>query len=42
MAQVRVKKTTIKKKNNSSQRKLTLRRVAINNSMNRLRSSARK
>ena len=41
MAQVHVKKTTIKKKNSDNKRKLVLRRVAINNSMNRFRDAAR-
>ncbi len=41
MAQIHVKKTTIKKKNSSSQKKLNMRRVAINNSMNKLRSAVR-
>jgi len=42
MAQVKVKKTTIKKKNSSDQKKLHLRRVAINNSVNRLTAAARR
>ena len=42
MSQVQVKKTTIKKKNSSgSQKKLKLRKVAVNNSMNRFRASMR-
>ena len=42
MARIQVKKTTIKNKNNSnSQKKLQLRRVAINNSMSKMRAAMR-
>jgi hypothetical protein len=41
MAQVHVRKTTIKKKNSNSQKKLYLRRVAVTNSVNKLTSAAR-
>lgn len=41
MAQVIVKKRTIKKKNSSNQKKLNLRKVAINNSVNKLTAAAR-
>ena len=42
MAQVKVKKTTIKNKNSSNQKKLHLRRVAVNNSVNKLVAAARR
>ena len=42
MAQVKVKKTTIKKKNSSNQKKLQLKRVAVNNSVNKLAAAARR
>lgn len=42
MAQVKVKKTTIKNKNSSNQKKLNLRRVAVKNSVNKLAAAARR
>ena len=41
MATITVKKKTIKKKDSSDQKKLHLKRVAINNSVNKLTSAAR-
>lgn len=42
MAQVHVKKTTIKNKNSSNKNKLHLRKVAVKNSVNRLTAAARR
>ena len=42
MAQVHVKKTTIKNKSSSNKGKLRLRRVAVKNSVNKLTAAARR
>lgn len=41
MARITVRKTTIRNKNNSNQKKLRLRRVAIKNSMNKFKAAMR-
>lgn len=41
MSQVRVKKTTIKKKNSKPQKKIKATRVTVRNSMNKFRAAKR-